>query len=278
MLLRPRVGRRVVRWLSAASVALSLVAAGTALAAEPTPLWREVSAGIDATPHTWLAYSTTTIAPASDLWSDGLRFRFAGGYGKYHYDASRYVGAAKAPRIISYTGQTHDLDGLAGYLWRLGPLTAKLFAGASLIAHNIGPTEDPLASTGTRIGGKGVLEMWLNIGETAWSSLDASFSSAHATYAVRTRVGCRVLPTISLGIEAAITGNGGRNYGDDIAKTPINAGIFDPQHFDARLGGLARYEWFGGEFSLAGGLSTDFGVTSADKYEPYVTSTLIYQF
>lgn len=257
-------------------VALALMT-GPASAADPlpTPLWREVSAGADATPHIWLVYSATTISPFTDLWSDGWRIRLAGGYGQYHYDAARYDPTVKKSRerLISFTGHTNFTDALIGYLWRLGPLTAKAFAGASMIGNDEAP-DDVLASSGRKIGPKGALELWLNIGDFAWASLDASYTSAHHTYAAHTRLGFRVLPTVSLGMEAALNGSAGRDYSDDVAKTVVDSPLFDPLHRDARLGGFVRYEWFGGEISLSGGISTDL----ADKYEAYANTTFIYQF
>lgn len=46
-------------------------------------------AGADASNHVWLAYSGATIAPYSDMFSDGLRLRIATGFGEYSYTGER---------------------------------------------------------------------------------------------------------------------------------------------------------------------------------------------
>lgn len=255
--------------LSACTIAIE------ARAAEPvvTPLWRETWVGADATPHTWLLYSGTTVSPFSDMWSDGLRLRIAGGYGQYAYKGDRrYPGQKASTRDIAFKAQTSFTEGLAGYLWRLGPLTAKLFAGATMIGHNIAP-DDPLASTGTRIGPKAALELWLNLGTSAWASLDVTYTSAHTTYSANSRIGYRVLPTVSLGIEGGINGSAGKTE-EDCACGAAATGMLDPAHRDVRAGGFARYEWFGGEASLSGGLSTDL----VGRHDPYLRANWIAQY
>jgi hypothetical protein len=111
-------------------------------AAEPvvTPLWRETWVGADATAHTWLVYSGTTVSPFSDMWSDGLRLRIGGGYGRYAYSGDRrYPGQRTATRNIDFKAETSFTEGLAGYLWRLGPLTAKAFARSPRPARRSAP-------------------------------------------------------------------------------------------------------------------------------------------
>lgn len=88
--------------------------------ADPTETygWREFWTGVDASNHVWLAYSGATIAPSSDMFSDGVRLRAATGFGEYSY-----VGERDA-REQSFSAQTGFADALVGYLERLGPLTA----------------------------------------------------------------------------------------------------------------------------------------------------------
>jgi hypothetical protein len=221
-----------------------------------TPLWREAWAGGDATPHIWLLYS-------GDVWSPGLKLRAAGGYGQYRYAGKR----GKEDSLTSFHGQIRFAEAMAGYLWRFGPLTAKAFAGLAAIEHAILPL-DPLASNGLKFGPKGALEVGLNLSDKAWTSLDLTYTTAHATYAARTRLGYRLLPTVSLGPEAALNGSAGRT----VRNQPTD--MLDPAHRDIRFGGFVRYEWFGGEISAAGGLSTDL----ENRRDPYVTLNAIYQF
>lgn len=231
------------------------------------PLWREMSAGADVSAHNWLIYGGATISPFSDLWSDGWRLRATSGYGAYRYTGDRTSPVTGTATRQAFVGHVTFAEGLVGYLWRLGPLTAKAFAGVSMIDHDIAPY-DYLASNGVEVGAKGAVELWLNLGAQAWTSLDAGYSTAHRTYSARSRLGYRVMPTLTAGIESGINGSSG--FAEDGEKTQI----LDPQHRDLRFGGFARLEWFGGELSFSGGLSTDLG----NRSEPYGTVGYLYQF
>ncbi len=54
---------------------------------------------------------------------------------------------------------------------------------------------------GDDFGVKGVIELWLNLGPNAWTSLDLAYTTAHETGSARWRAGWRMLPTVSLGPE-----------------------------------------------------------------------------
>ena len=47
---------------------------------------------------------------------------------------------------------------------------------------------------------------WWTIGERAWTSLDVSWGSLHDGYAGRGRLGWRLLPLLSVGLEAGAAG------------------------------------------------------------------------
>lgn len=228
-----------------------------------TVSWQEYSVGADVSRDSWLVYSNATLAPFGSLWSDGARIRISGAYGRYDYVGQR----GKAALAIPFSGRVTVLDGLVGYQMRFGPLTAKAFAGVSAITHDIAP-DDALASIGQKIGAKGVIELWLDISRSAWSSLDLGFASAHHTYAARSRTGYRIWPALSVGFEAGLNGSEGVN--DDGSRTEL----FDPLHRNVRLGGFGRYEWSGGELSFSGGLSTDL----RDRRDPYGTANIMLQF
>ena len=63
---------------------------------------------------------------------------------------------------------------------RSGPLTAKAFVGISAIEHDVRPHDPQNPVQGRAYGPKAVVELWLNMGESTWSSLDAGWTSAHA--------------------------------------------------------------------------------------------------
>lgn len=237
------------------------------------PLWREVWIGADATSRSWLVYSGMTISPWSGIHDDGIRFRFATGYGQYRWRGTQATAAGERARG---SGDATFADGLVGYLKRLGPLTAKAFVGVSYSGHRItelmqplgipvAPGEEPIH--GDEIGVKTALELWLNMGSQAWSSLDLNWSSAHDTYSARLRAGWRAWPTVSIGVEGIV--NGDSRY--EIGRLVEAPGL---DHLNRRGGMFLRYEWFGGEVSLAGGISSapDEGV------RPYANVNWITQF
>lgn len=221
---------------------------------EAQPGWREVWAGVDVGDRVWLVYSGATIAPYSDMFSDGLRLRAAVGYGGYSYTGER------SAKPQTFDANTAFSDALIGYLKRLGPLTAKAFVGVSAIDHDIRPADPQNPIQGFAFGPKAVAALWLNMGATAWSSLDLAWTSAHQTYSGRARSGYRVYPglDLSLGAEARIDGN--------------------EQDKDTRGGLFVRYAWTGGEVSLAGGVSGRFFDDADDTIAPYGTLTWLMQY
>ncbi len=57
------------------------------------------------------------------------------------------------------------------------------------------------------LGPKLVAALWLNMGASAWSSADLSWTSAHQTSAARLRTAYRVYGDVSLGLEAGLNAN-----------------------------------------------------------------------
>jgi len=222
--------------------------------AEPdaAPPWREIWTGVDASEHTWLAYGGMTVAPFSDMFSDGIRLRMASGIGRYRYAGDRNG------RLQAFQAETAFADALVGYLKRMGPLTAKAFVGAAAIEHDVRPVDMENPVQGRAYGPKAVTELWLNMGPDAWSSLDASWTSAHQTYSARLRSGYRLVGDLTLGAEGRIDGN-----------------ALDR---DARGGLFLRYAWSGGEVSLAGGVSGRVFEDARDMTNPYATLNWLTQY
>lgn len=226
--------------------------------------WREVWAGADATRDVWLIYFGSTIAPFSaDIYSDGLRLRSTGGYGQYSYrydDASAVACARSAACAPSrrFKVQHSYTDVLVGYHKRFGELTAKAFVGATFISHSFSQRDPNNAVVGQDVGVKGVVELWLNLGPNAWTSLDLSYTTAHDTSSARWRAGWRVLPHLSIGPEARFDGN---------AET-----------YAGRGGLFARYDWNGGEISLAGGVAGSVASHLTEDLAPYATINLLLQY
>ena len=184
------------------------------------------------------------MAPFGAITADGLRLRATGGYGAFRYSGLRPVGAGS--QLVSFRGTVSFADVLLGYHKQLGPLTLKAYAGAMATQHLIDPFDPEAAVQGSGLGGKVALETWWTISEQAWASLDVSYGSLHESYAGRLRLGWRLLPALSAGMEAGAAGNTDGDSG--------------------RIGAFLRYEWERGEIATSAGLLTDWA--DIEKTDP----------
>lgn len=236
---------------------------------QPQYGWQEVWAGADVTKDVWLLYSGVTLAPLSaDIHSDGLRLRAAGGYGQYHYkvdtsNAGTGLCGSPGQDNCTTTRRKFNVDhsyaeALIGYQQRFGELTAKGLVGIASITHAFDRVDRNNAASGSSIGVKGVIELWLNLGPIAWSSLDLSYASAFDTGALRSRTGWRILPTVSIGPEL---------------RYDTNA-----EGQSVRGGGFLRYEWVGGEISLASGVAGNALVPETQDLAAYGTLNIVLQY
>ncbi|MET0407858.1 MAG: cellulose biosynthesis protein BcsS [Hyphomicrobium sp.] len=237
--------------------------------------WREVYGGVDAARDQWLAYSGMTLAPFSpDIYSNGWRLRFGGGYGQYSYDTvgpHSNCGVAVLNDICTEDDRQRQrlkvshsyAEALIGYYLELGRLTAKAFAGASMSTeHHLNGGDPNHSNDGTEFGAKGALEFWLNTSDTSWSSLDLSYSTARNETASRWRVGWRATPKVSIGPEL--------RYDKNI-ETGDGA-------WNGRAGLFARYEWTGGEVSAAGGAAWWVDDWAPKDPSVYGTVSVLFQY
>jgi hypothetical protein len=222
----------------------------------------EMWVGAQAIAHAWSLYSGVTAAPFGGIRQDGLRLRAVAGYGAYTYSGPRAVG--QGSRVFTFRGEAPFTDLLAGYHKQLGAVTLKAFAGVALAEHRLAPDDPETAVRGSGAGAKLVLETWWTLSDRAWASLDLSWASLHASYGGRGRLGWRMRPALSAGLEAGAAGNVECDIG--------------------RLGGFLRYEWQGGEVSASGGVSNDKllrdgrGRTPWQSSEPYVALSWLTRF
>lgn len=244
---RWRVAVALLAWLCLAGRVSEARAEDAAPAAVATPSF-ESWIGAEATPNVWSLYSGVTWAPAGSVREEGWRLRIASGIGAYRYrtfiDGTRY-------RIYGVTGFG---DALGGYHASLGALTVKAFAGVTYDGHALRPDDPANPVDDGKVGGKAVLETWLNLGPADWVSLDLSAASAHQAYYSRLRIGHRLIPQLSVGLEGGAFGN---------EKTD-----------NGRGGGFIRYEWDRGELSASGGLTGDI----AKPTTPYATLVYLSRF
>lgn len=209
----------------------------------------ETWTGGDASRNGRALYSGATWAPFGLLQDQGWRVRLSGGYGEYRY---RSVISGE-PQSVYGTVAFADL--LAGYQFNLGPVTIKAFAGATFDGHVLAPFDETNPVNDLAAGAKGVLEGWWNVTPALWLSFDLSGATAHKAHGTRVRVGYRVIPDVSLGVEGGI-------FGNEASDTK-------------RAGGFARYEWGGGEISASGGVSGDY---NAKPRTPYATLVYLSRF
>jgi hypothetical protein len=262
--LASRLGGRLVRLAKAVAVVFALVA-GPLLGAPsvhandlPSPFLSgkfETWSGGEAARRSLAAYSGFSWAPFGTLAQSGLRLRAAGGYGQYSYDGV----VDYAPRSIY--GTTVFADLLVGYQTSLGRLTLKGFAGAAFDRHVLQPHDAASRLAQPATGVKLVVEAWYNVTEQIWAQTDLSWTSAHATYSGRGRMGYRIsqgfMTDLSVGVEAGAFGNAAGDNG--------KAGLF------------ARYAWYGGEISASAGVTGEVpaqGMSFSRWKNPY--GTLVY--
>jgi hypothetical protein len=216
------------------------------------PPTSEVSAGVDITAHSWSVYSGFTSTFGSSILKDGWRYRITGGYGEYRYTSTRWTGSSVI--VVPFDGTVTFADILVGYQQTLGTLTIKLFAGAALEDHAITPFDIENRVQGQAWGAKGVIETWLNLGERAFSQLDLGYGTANRSYAGRLRLGYKIWPQLSAGMEAGLAGS------DDYGS--------------GRAGAFVRYEAAIGEVSLSAGAAGD----RSDMTGAYGTVNVLYRF
>lgn len=214
----------------------------------------EIWAGAEVFHQVWSMYAGGTHAPFGSVREDGFRLRAVAGYGTYSYSSPRWTGASV--QTLEFNGTSSFADLLAGYHKQLGPFTIKFLAGLTIVDQNV---DDPEAIAGTEMGAKALVETWWNVTDRAWSSIDLSWTTLHNIYGARARLGWRVGPELSVGIEGGATGS----WESDTV----------------RIGGFVRYEWANGEASLSGGLSGDGpGSGWVDVYGPFATFNVLTRF
>lgn len=261
-MLRRRSGAAATCWLGAAAIAWQVFGTTACSAQEQTPAafsvfghpggFGETSTGLDVTSRAWSAHITGTYAPFGSIRDAGPRVRLGSTYGQYRYSALERAGRALAERTIH--GEGYLNEALAGYQIGWGSLTLKAFAGIAYSGHGIDRFDPGYEVAGGAIGFKAALETWLELGKLGFAQLDASWTRAHDIYAARLRLGYRLLPHVSVGLEGGLNGN--------------------VEHGSGKGGGFVRYEWAGGELSAAAGMSGDL----SDQRTPYASFSILFRY
>lgn len=256
------------RVLAAVAVGAAVQIIAPNAAAEPVQPkygWREVWAGSDAMRDVWLIYSGVTLAPWSEhIYEPGVRLRSHVGYGQY--DRVTIDGGIRHV----YKLQVAYTDALIGYHWRFGELTAKAFVGIAAIEHV--SVDGKSGAAGLEYGPKAMLELWLNLGQSQWTSLNLAYTTAHETASARWRWGFKLTPEMSVGPEVRF----------DTNTASVNRDYSFLDQSLGRAGLFLSYKWPSVEVSVAGGVGAHFAGTERDserhELSPYGTLNMLYQF
>jgi hypothetical protein len=207
----------------------------------------EAWAGVDAANAGWSVYGGVTAAPFSDVRSDGFRVRSSAGHSRYSYGRAYFDPFRRQLVWAKFDGRATSTDVLLGYQQSFGPVIVKLFAGLASEQHTILPGKNTTLAfdadntvQGDKIGAKLVLETWTRLGDWGFVQADMNWSQPFDTYGGRLRLGYRLDPNWSAGLEAAAHAR------------PLDQGR--PLNLGARTGAFLRFEWTNGEVSLSSGV------------------------
>ena len=222
----------------------------------------------------WSIYSGANYAPFGAMNEGGFRLRAITGMSGYKYTSPRWTGTKT--EAVTFQGQGNFVDALAGYHRRYGNLTAKVFVGATYTNHRTGTSNANFIATsgnardnetrlnGQHFGAKGALELWFNMGDRVWTSLDISLSTLNQAYTGNSRVGWRATTELSIGGEAGTVGFTDRDEFNGI----------DVRRQTSRIGAFVRYDTQSSEITVSGGLSQPRG----DIATPYATAQYLTRF
>jgi Cellulose biosynthesis protein BcsS len=183
----------------------------------------------------------------------GFRLRAVGAYGRYDYQGSLLLDSAAQP--TTFDGQDGFAAALIGYEFRPGRLIVKLFAGIEGEDQHIVPHDPNNSVQGTALGLRLQAESWIDLSSRTFLSADASYGTAFQEYWSLVRLGYRLMPRLSLGLEGGALGN---------------------EEYDAgRGGGFARVNFRTMEVTLSGGFTGNYleddpsGYVALGIYRPF---------
>jgi len=194
----------------------------------------EIFSGVSLTSNSIFGYAGAVWAFGGSVDAPGPRVKALTGVGGYDYSGS----LPDVAGAVNFDGDVALARILGGYQWRRGEWTIKAYAGASFETHDLSPDDPANSVNGNRFGIMGQLELWRNLGEAGWLSLDASYANVFGSYGTQLRLGRRLRKRISAGVEAGAQGN--RDYDS------------------GRAGGFLRYHLGGSELTASGGLSGEY--------------------
>jgi hypothetical protein len=213
----------------------------------------EIFTGVGATSNSVSGYLGGGYAFGKGLYESGWRLRAVGSLGSYDYRGTLFDGGEDL--ATTFDGQASYGAAMIGYQFRRQSLFLKLFAGVEAEDQAITPHDPANSVQGSAVGAKIVVESWWDATPRLYTSLDASFGTAFDEYWSLARLGYRIGPILSLGLESGALGN---------------------EEYDAgKAGGFARINLAVGEATISGGFTGNY---LEDKPSGYVSLGLYRAF
>ncbi|MDZ4790949.1 MAG: cellulose biosynthesis protein BcsS [Hyphomicrobiales bacterium] len=220
--------------------------------------------------ETTSGYAGAIIALNGKNSEKGPLLRLFTGNGQYTYSADKQYELKSVTNgdefAVDFGAQTFSAEMMLGYQQGWRTAWVKIFAGIAYEHHDISITALALknktlapvdpdfyrigagdpgnASSGDNTGAKIRAEIWAPLSKSVWVSADAALASANYGYSGFTRLGVKMnhdwpkLPQVTFGPEVSIFG------ADDYGAV--------------RSGGFATFMKRNYEFTVSGGISTDY--------------------
>jgi hypothetical protein len=138
----------------------------------------------------------------------------------------------------TFDGQVGFAAAFVGYQFRPGAVIVKAFGGIEVEDQHVVPRDPNNSVQGTEIGLRLLAETWYDISQRWFVSADTAYGTAFQEYFSLARLGFRVWPKLSLGLEGGALGN---------------------EEYDAgRGGGFVRVNFRKLEVTLSGGFTGNY--------------------
>ncbi|MGH6735013.1 MAG: cellulose biosynthesis protein BcsS [Methyloceanibacter sp.] len=209
---------------------LAVCAAAPEASAESDVPHTELFTGFEASDNYASGYVGAGYAFGKGLYDPGFRLRVVGAYGRYHYDGTLFTGGVFVP--TRFDGQVGYGAALIGYQFHPGAVIVKLFAGIEGEDQHIVPRDPNNSVQGSALGARLLAETWYDISPNWFASADTSYGTAFQEYFGLARLGFRVRPKLSLGLEGGVLGNEEYDAGRGGGFVRVNV-----RNFEATLSG-----------------------------------------
>jgi len=216
----------------ALTLCLSAIAGSAALAGSDAPT-TEIFAGVEGNDNSTQGYVGAGYAFGNGLYAAGFRLRAVGAFGGYTYQSALGDSAH-----ADFDGKDAFGSVLIGYQFGDGSTVFRVFAGIEAENQDITPHDPNNSVQGSAVGLRLQAESWFDISERTFLSVDAAYGTAFQEYWSLARLGYRLTPTLSIGVEGGTLGN-----------EEYNAG---------RGGGFLRFNVLAMEITLSGGFTGNY--------------------